>query len=621
MNIFIEKNDSFIIRKLVLLNILEINNKRNNNKINLSLNKIDINALLKYFIDLFDKKIDFGLYSTLLETIVLVGQNNEDNFNGILPEILSYIIKLFKLIELFLKNNKTMFSFNEFATCFKKIFPILFNKQCDKNCLNELIQRIISLIKSEKNIYFTQIKGIESEKNIFMNNNIQENYNLEKGDLSSFLSILFSLLNSLDNINIQPFLNIIENEMLSLVDYSLDKKSGKIIAKIMTKLIHLSNNNTQKSLVYINSILNMIEKETEILNVKIYFEQIKEMIELNDSEFLNKNQIDYFFDKLYEYFKSLEIKRNLLIEKTKIRNMKKNYKNKEINDENYQVNLTKEEIENYEDILNDIIDIFGNLLKSHKHQCNYVIEEILKNIIPTFLNYKSSFYIKLALYLCDDLILYLGQEQFTGDIWDYLFNLLKQFINTEDNSIKQICAYGMGIFAQNTKNNFDKYTKDLLYYLYQSLSNTLRLKDETNEDDEDLCLALDNIIAAIGKIIYYHYDNQLIKDNLGDLISKWIMNLPLKWDEYEWIDQHDWMVNLFLNKKELIPFDCYKHYFQCLIEIYKTKYSNNMIDKNIEIIFAYYVKNDEKLLTLLSDIYENASLEFKSKLNILAKQN
>ena len=43
--------------------------------------------------------------------------------------------------------------------------------------------------------------------------------------------------------------------------------------------------------------------------------------------------------------------------------------------------------------------------------------------------------------------------------------------------------------------------------------------------------------------------------------------------------------NLFLNNKDLIPFNCYNHYFKTISEIYKTKYSNDKIDKNIEIIF------------------------------------
>jgi hypothetical protein len=59
--------------------------------------------LLKYFINLFDKKLDLNLYSILLETIVLVGQYNEEMFFKILPDIYSYLVKL-------IFNNKKSFA-------------------------------------------------------------------------------------------------------------------------------------------------------------------------------------------------------------------------------------------------------------------------------------------------------------------------------------------------------------------------------------------------------------------------------------------------------------------------------------------------------------------------------
>ena len=120
MNIFIEPNINANIRKLVLMNILEINKKRNNEIINSSLNKIDINALLKYFINLFDKKIDFNLYSILLETIVLLGENNEGIFDKLLPDIFSYLIKLMKLFETMNKKSSIIMSLSTFAKTFKK---------------------------------------------------------------------------------------------------------------------------------------------------------------------------------------------------------------------------------------------------------------------------------------------------------------------------------------------------------------------------------------------------------------------------------------------------------------------------------------------------------------------
>ena len=625
MNIFIEQNSSFIIRKLILINLLEINKKRDDKEINLSLNKIDINALMKYFFNLFDKKIDLQLYPILLEVIVFFGQYDEKFISKISTDILNYIIKLFKLIEI---NNKQIFIINQFAKVFRKIFPILIKSKLDNKYINELIQILISLIEKEKNIYSSKLKEIKQEKNSLINendyiikNNPQEIYNFENEELSSVLSILLSILNSIDKITINPLLNIIEKEILTLIEFPLDKNSNKYIAILLAKIIYFSVNKNEKSLAYINILLNMIDKEIEIKNVKLYLEKLKEIIEMNESEFLNQNQIDYLFDKLYKYINNLKIKTKQLIEKEKVREKNNNYLKEKINDEKYDYNSSNEEIENYEDIQYEIIDIFGILLKTHKGNCNYIKEQIIKNIIPTFINSKNILDIKLALNLCDDLILHLGQEQFLENIWDYFYDILRKFIINEDNSIIQISSYGIGIFARNTANNFSKYSNGLIESLCQSLSYSLKLKQESNKKNEDLFLALDNIIAAIGKIIYYHFDDQIVNENWNELVTNWMMNLPIKFDESEWIDQHEWMVNLFINKKELIPLNCYSHYFQSLAEIYKTKYSNEMVDKNIENIFVNYVKKDEQLLNILSVIYENSSLDIKNKLNFLAQLN
>ena len=627
MNNFIERNTSCYIRKLILSNILEINSKRNNSKINLALKKIDINAFMKYFINLFDKKIDCNLYCNLLKVIVFLGSNNTELFNKIFPELMNYIIKLFSLIESMNKMNKQVLSIKELENSFKKIFPIISKNNLYKEYLDELILKIISLIRSEKKIYLESSKiNIDKNRNFFniednLNINFQSEYKLENGELYYLLSILDLILNSIDKLDNQKNLFLIENEILSLIEHFLDKKSRKKIAMILSRIIFLYTDKKQKSLIFINILLDTIKHEIEAENVKSYFEQLKEIINLNDSQFLNKNQINQLYNKCYDFNNNLKIKREQLIEKLNIRYKNKNFEINHLNDENYIDNSIEEEIEIIEDIQMEIVDIFGILLKTHKDKCNNIIEQIIQKFIPFLINSKEDLYIKLALSSCDDLIEYLGQEYLIESIWDSLYEILIEYINNENFPIIQISAYGIGIFTQNTKNNFEKYAKLLIYNIFQSLSYLINKKKVINEDNEDFFLALDNVVAALGKIISYQYDNQIVQENLNELIQNWILNLPIKLDESECENQHEWMVNLFLNKKELIPLNCYSHYFQSLADIYETKLSNDSIDKNIEIIFSQHIKKDEKLLNILSIIYENSSSDIKSKLQILAKKN
>ena len=240
-----------------------------------------------------------------------------------------------KLFDILNKRKRQTISIIEFSKTFKKIFPIITKYNSYQKYINELIEICISLIKKEKKIYLESTKGKDI---IFPNNNDNNDCyiedNLENGELSALLSILLTILISVDKTTIQPFLNIIENEIICLIDYSLDKKSKNIFAKLLAKIIYLSNNKdkNKKILSYINILLTLIEKETEEINVQNYFEQLKEIIDKNDFEFLNKSQLNFLFDKLNNFMKNLEIKRNLLIEKEKTK-INHCYKKDEFNDE------------------------------------------------------------------------------------------------------------------------------------------------------------------------------------------------------------------------------------------------------------------------------------------------
>ena len=72
----------------------------------------------------------------------------------------------------------------------------------------------------------------------------------------------------------------------------------------------------------------------------------------------------------------------------------------------------------------------------------------------------------------------------------------------------------------------------------------MNIKDTNNttegkEEDEfdEYKLAYDNMVSALGKIIHYQNNSQVVQGNLNELISKWIMNLPIKQDDTEQEEQ------------------------------------------------------------------------------------
>jgi len=404
-----------------------------------------------------------------------------------------------------------------------------------------------------------------------------------------------------------------------------DKYIRKKSSKILEKLIILNNDNEQKntkSYLFINSLINGIEKETDALNTKYFLERIREIMDCNDNEFLNKYRVTKIFNTFFKFINNLKIKRNQLIEKqNSIKEKYKEAQNKNVDNKNLN-EIIEKEIKSIEDIQIEIGENIGILLKTHRDKCEQIIDKIINKLIPSYLNSNYNYEIKIVLYLSDDLIEYIGQEKIIEKDWEMIYYIINKYIFNDDYSIKQAAAYGMGIFALQTKNNFSKYGQKLIDNLCKSLNLCINIKNDNKmESKEDFLIFFDNLVAALGKIINAQFNNEIIQNNINDLIEKWIMNLPIIYDENEQEQQHEWMVDFFIYKRNLIPFNCYFHYFESLAEIYQSKYSNKNIDIQIELIFSNFVKKEDKLRNILAQIYENASYEIKNKLNILAQKN
>ena len=201
-----------------------------------------------------------------------------------------------------------------------------------------------------------------------------------------------------------------------------------------------------------------------------------------------------------------------------------------------------------------------------------------------------------------------------------MYNIITKLVVSKDVAIRQAAAYGIGNFAKFTTKNFDNYSKGLIDSLYNAMEIQKDIDDE-EEDEEynDFGMSYDNMVAAIGKIINYQFNSQVVQTGLNELINKWIMNLPIKYDDTEQEQQHEWLVDLFLVKRNLIGENCYKHYFETLAKMYETKTSNEKIDEKIKKIFNEFVKKEDALKQIVENIYQNTDDILKRKLEKLIK--
>ena len=329
---------------------------------------------------------------------------------------------------------------------------------------------------------------------------------------------------------------------------------------------------------------------------------------------MNKDELNQFFDKIAVIFGNLTQKRNDLKKKSKM----KKHKDDDDDDENLD-DLIEDDIKNLEDVQNEIADNIGILLKTHKQISDEIISKLLKNIIPAYTTSKNIFEVKMGLYISDDLIEYIGQDMLGDENWGLMYKIVTELVVNKDTATRQAAAYGIGNFARFTTKNFDNYSKGLIDSLYNAMNIQ---NDEDEEEDEEynsFGMSFDNMVSALGKIINYQSNSSIVQAGLNELITKWIMNLPIKYDEVEQEQQHEWLADLFLVKRQLINENCYPHYFETLSKIYESKNSNEKINEKIKTIFNNFVKAEDKLKQIVDKIYESSQDDVKRKLEKLIK--
>jgi len=575
--ILFKKNDiPVIIRKLVSEGILEITMTMEDEISPYA--QVAFDLILNYFVEVYKNKINQILYGILIECITSLGVYVKDKYYKIIPDIVNCIVEIVKGFN----SDKIEPIKADLTNSLNRLLEVL--KDNFKNLLPNLIETIYTLVKSRPQMAISSspteqfdINKILEEDKEDENTKEKEIKTSETEELASTLSLLNTFIQSIGS-GFLPYYEKFEVEVLQLLSYQLDTKIRTKSAKILPNLISTITDNeakAKKGKEYIKLLIEGIKKETSYHVVEKFFINLTKVIE-NSGQILTKNEVNELFNNIKEIFENLKKKRNNLLESKK---PKKKHNDDDDDDFNIQ-DLIEEDIEDIESIQTEIADCIGIILKTHKSIADEIISNILKDIIPVYSNSKNMFEVKMGLYITDDLIEYIGQEILGDENWNLMFNIITKLVTNEDTSIRQASAYGIGNFAKFTTKNFDNYSKVLIDSLYNAMN--IKNKDgEENEDEEynAFGMAFDNMISALGKIINYQFNSQVVQAGINDLINKWIMNLPIKYDKEEMGAQHEWLVDLFVVKRQLINENLYQKYFEILAQIYEAKNSSDTLNE------------------------------------------
>ena len=612
--LFNQKNIPIIIRKLVLECILEIISTMEEETKPLAPKSFDI--LYSYFAEAYKSKSGHILYGALIECITSLGIYVKEKYYKIVPEIVMCIVQIVKG---FTNDNFEPIK-ADLTNSLERLLPVL--QENFKNLLPNLIETALTLIKMRPQMSINSNPDEQFDINKIIDDNSDEENDKHDGkeiktseteDLALSLSVLNTIIESIGE-DFSQYVEPVENEIKQLIEYKADTKVRTKSAKILPNLlkgIKDINKRNAKGKQYIILLVQNISKEIDDHVCLKYFVHLREVIE-NCEQILNKEELKELYGKMITFFENLKIKRNKLLEKKKTKNKK--HKDDDEDDENLN-DLFDDDIEKIESIQEEIADNIGMLLKTHKQISEEIIQKLLTEMIPTYFKSQDMFDVKMSLHISDDLIEYIGQDMLGNDNWNFMYQIITKLVTVNDAAIRQAASYGIGNFAKFTTNNFDNYSKGLIDALYNGMNikdtntNTNNKDKDEDEDFDEYKLAFDNMVSALGKIINYQFNSQVVQGNLNELVNKWIMNLPIKQDETEQEIQHEWLADILINKRELIPNECYPHYFATLAKIYNTKACNDGTNTKIKKIFSEIVKGDNNLKQIIDALYNNPNTD------------
>eukprot|EP00727_Mastigamoeba_balamuthi_P011986 m51a1_g741 putative arm repeat superfamily protein isoform 1 (1083) ;mRNA; f:497898-501852 len=126
-----------------------------------------------------------------------------------------------------------------------------------------------------------------------------------------------------------------------------------------------------------------------------------------------------------------------------------------------------------------------------------------------------------AICMLDDLVEWTGQAS-VGLLQHYIQPMLAGTQDKEP-AIIQASVYGLGVCGKVLGDHFAPYVNDALARLQAIVSSPLP------KDNEDFKYAMDNAVAAVGKIVF----GQGARVSPVPIISAWVQRLPLRSDEIE----------------------------------------------------------------------------------------
>ena len=580
-----------------------------------------LQLLLKYLGEILNKNINKNLIGPLMETISCIGPLSPELFKTHLNIIVNTLIQI----------NLNLSSFTEniaeyLESTWEKIIPNL--KESNSEQIPQIISSLISLIQKNPEMSISSnpekkfdLKEFfdEGEENTEKNNEKKKEIKTsETEEFSIFIKILNEFLENCNQFCGMEQINNLIPISLKLIKYpnsdiqcEISKTLGLII-EILTIKAENINNIQNYSKNFIAEITTQLLKETDFIVITSLINSMKEIIKFTKL-FLTTQEINDLTQNILKVFDIVETSRIAKLKQREeteeeYQRNKGNKDNKVYSDDeddseskDEEINDLDEQIDEIENVLTSFSEFFGVLFDTHKRYTLEFVDKIIKEYLPKYFKENSSNFEKnLGVLLVGDMAEFLTQD-IIGNIWDDICTILIKYAIHKDDEVRNSSCYGLGAFAQYTKNNFEKYYKDIITVLVSAIN--LPIDKNLSKDDKNTKqFAKDNAVSALGKIIKYH-EKELGSD-YENIFNIWLNNLPIKQDDEEGILNNQFLMDMLIKQPNKVLGNNNQNLGQIIIilaKAYNSEMSDELLDTNIE-QFALGVKNSKEYNDILVNL-------------------
>lgn len=576
--------------------------------------------MIDFFSKVYSNPSFKSIYGSLIELITVIGPKCELSYTKYIPDIVTALVVIQDRIP-----QTTDPLFENLKSAWSEVIPIV--KVHYPHLIEQIFNSIMILIGNTPKVYIqtnsnnnleeelTQIDVLkllqEDKDSLHISkekiNNISTS---ETSDYAGAIEVLNTMIEKFGAL-FAPYYKIAEQAIIPLLNFESNAEIRIEASNTLYEIINMiastlesngSESNSQDKEVlctlskgYIVLLFNTIEKEGHNDAISAMLDNMGNIIEKVKDAFLSELELNELSEKLLKIFEKVERFRLSIIEKKKlveeeaknVDDAKHSDDEEEIEEDDFADELQKD-IEDIEEVLVSIADVFGSIFKTHKERTLSIVHKLKEQLlVKYFMPTSSNFEKKMGIFILDDMIEHLGQK-LIPDLWDSIIKIITSYISDKDHSLRQASAYGLGEIALNTlvDNSLSpNFKNELDQYLFSAISKALESNPKVESELEEWGSAKDNIVVAISKVI----KNQSQNITVAPWIKLYLENMPIQYDEEEAQEQHEEFFQMLKSNPQIMLGPDSANLPRVLLicsEIYQSKLSKEEQDNEIKNLFS-----------------------------------